>query len=472
MSILPANGKRFEVQVPVAIIGGGACGLVAALTLADAGIPPLVLERDSMPTGSTGLSSGMIPACGTSMQRAEGVEDSVVALVHDIQAKAKGQADPDIVQAVAAASGPTVEWLVARHGIELTLVGGFLYPGFSALRMHAPPSRQGADLMASLLRAAESAGIHIMTNARVTDLIAEADGRVVGLRMERPDGTVEDVGCQALILACNGFGGNPAMVREYIPEMAAASYFGHPGNQGEAVIWGTALGASARHMGAYQGHGSVATPHGILITWALMMNGGLQINNLGQRFSNEHRGYSEQSVDVLAQPDGLAWLIFDDRLLTLGHEFAEFNLAEAAGAVRHGADGASLAQAIDVPITALALTLAEATAHAAGQSSDPFGRDFTTQPPLQAPYHAIKVSGALFHTQGGLEIDAAARVLRPDGTPLPNLYAGGGAACGVSGSQVWGYLSGNGLLTAVNLGRLAGQTAAKYVMDIEQGNRT
>jgi fumarate reductase flavoprotein subunit len=70
------------------------------------------------------------------------------------------------------------------------------------------------------------------------------------------------------------------------------------------------------------------------------------------------------------------------------------------------------------------------------------------------------VTGALFHTQGGLVVDAHARVLDAQGTPLPNLYAGGGAACGVSGAHVWGYLSGNGLLAAITLGRLAGVSAA------------
>lgn len=101
--------------------------------------------------------------------------------------------------------------------------------------------------------------------------------------------------------------------------------------------------------------------------------------------------------------------------------------------------------------------------YAAGRAADPFGRDFTAKPALTPPFRAVKVTGALFHTQGGLAIDGAARVLRPDGTALPNLFAAGGAACGVSGAHVWGYLSGNGLLAAIGLGRLAGADAAALV---------
>ena len=457
------NNTKFDASVPVIIIGGGACGLVAALTLADSGIGSLVLERDPIPSGSTALSSGMIPACGTHIQRAAGVEDSAELLIHDIQSKAMGQADTTIVKAVADASGPTVEWLIANHNINLTLVDGFLYPGFSALRMHAPPSRQGADLMAGLLRATELADVHIMTNALVTVLLTMTDDRIIGVIVQRPDGSEEKIGCQALILACNGFGGNPAMVQEHIPEMAAAEYFGHPGNQGDAIKWGDTLGAAVRHMGAYQGHGSIATPHGILITWALMMEGGIQVNCFGERFSNEHRGYSEQAVDVLSQPDQIAWLIIDDRLLNLGREFEEFKLAESAGAVRHGSNIEDLCRITNIPSSQLKVTLTQVFQYSSGEHLDPYGRIFTTHPPLVPPFYAIKVTGALFHTQGGLVVNNQARVLRKDGKPFPNLYAGGGAACGVSGSQVSGYLSGNGLLTAVNLGRLAGQAATKQI---------
>ena len=83
------------------------------------------------------------------------------------------------------------------------------------------------------------------------------------------------------------------------------------------------------------------------------------------------------------------------------------------------------------------------------------------KPALKPPYYAIRVTGALLHTQGGLEIDVDGRVLHPDGTPLPNLLAAGGAARGLSGPDASGYLSGNGLLSAAVLGRICGRTAAR-----------
>jgi fumarate reductase flavoprotein subunit len=94
---------------------------------------------------------------------------------------------------------------------------------------------------------------------------------------------------------------------------------------------------------------------------------------------------------------------------------------------------------------------------------DRYGRRFSADQVGKPPLHAVKVTGALFHTQGGLAIDAKGRVRRKDGTGFPNLFAAGGAAAGVSGSTAAGYLSGNGLLTATVLGRLTGETAAEQI---------
>ena len=464
MSVTPAAGVEFSVSVPVLAIGGGAAGLTAALAARDAGSEVLVLERDPSPSGSTALSSGMIPAAGTKVQAARGVDDGAALFAADIQAKAQGKNDPAFVAAMTAASGPTIDWLIERHGLSLTLVEGFLYPGHSRSRMHAPPSRSGAELMAGLLTAARSAGADIMTGAHVLMLYAEADGRVRGVSVRRPDGTQENIGCGALVLACSGFGGNPDLVRRYIPEMGAAYFHGHAGNRGDALLWGEALGAATRHLGAYQGHGSVATPHNVLITWALMMEGGIQVNRHGERFSNEHGGYSEQAMHVLAQPGGVAWNIYDERLHRLGLGFEDYRDAVSAGAVKQADGVAALAAACDVPEAALSATFAEMARLASGRGSDRFGRDFSAKPALSAPYCAAKVTGALFHTQGGLVVDADARVLRAGGAPLPNLFAAGGAACGVSGSGGDGYLSGNGLLAAVVLGAKAGAAAARLAI--------
>jgi fumarate reductase flavoprotein subunit len=458
--VLPAAGIDFPLEVPVLVIGGGACGLVAALAAHDAGTDVLVLERDASPSGSTAMSSGMIPAAGTALQAARGVADTPAIMAADIQAKAHGENDLGMVDAVCAASGPTIDWLVQAHQVPLTLVEGFLYPGHSQPRMHAPVSRSGADLVAGLLTAANAAGIDIVCDATVTTLFADPDGRVRGVELQRPDGAIERIGCAALVLACSGFGGNADLLARHIPELKGAMYYGHTGNRGDALLWGEQLGAAVQHLGAYQGHGSLAMPHAILITWALMMEGGFQVNMNGERFSCEHDGYSEQAMRVIAQPGGTAWNIYDERLHKLGLDFEDYRDAIKGGAIRSADSIAALAELCGLPPAALAATLAETQLLAAGQGSDAFGRDFTGKPALTGPFYAVKVTGALFHTQGGLRVDTEARVLRGDGTPLPNLLAGGGAACGLSGRGRDGYLSGNGLLMATVLGAKAGRSAA------------
>lgn len=450
----------FSFSVPVLVIGAGAAGLIAALAARECGAGVLVVERDRLPRGSTALSAGLIPAAGTRWQAEAGIADTVEDLAGDIVRKAGGEPDRAAVSFVAAASGRALEWLADAHGLPFSVVTNFRYPGHSAHRMHGLPTRSGEELVDRLRQAAEAAGVDILCGARADTLFADADGRISGIELVRPDGSAERVGARALVLACNGYGGNSTLVRRYIPELADALYFGHPGNQGEAVLWGESLGAALRHLSGHQGHGSVAHPHGILITWATIMEGGFQVNAAGRRFSDETRGYSEQAAAVIAQPDGVAYTIFDTRIAAVARQFDDFRAAEAAGAVIRADAAADLAIALGIDQTAFCDSLRAVEDLKAKGGTDRFGRRFAGVSRLEPPYFGVKVTGALFHTQGGLAVDEQARVRRKDGTPLPNLFAAGGAAAGVSGSTAAGYLSGNGLLTAVAYGRAAGRSAA------------
>jgi len=445
----------------VVVVGAGGTGLCAALAANDSGAQVLVLERDPTPLGSTAMSTGLIPACGTPEQAVAGIEDSAERFAADIRAKTKGAIDEDIVALVTGESAETVRWMRDDHGVPLSLMDGWLYPGHSARRMYGTPNRSGGELMAALESAASSAEIPVLTEATVTALYVD-DGLVNGVRVERPGGETEDIGCGALVPACSGFGGNADLVARHIPEMTGATYHGHPGNRGDAIVWGEALGAQVADIAAYQGHGGLAAGHGVPILWPAIMEGGFQVNLDGHRFSDESAGYSEQAALVNAQPRQLAWYVMDRRGYELMCEFDDFREALRAGAVVEAAGEAELAKRTGVPEQALAKSFAQVRAANSGKAADPFGRDFTGKPALAPPYYAARVTGALFHTQGGLAINRDAQVLRRDGSAFANLFAGGGAARGISGSGAAGYLAGNGLLTATTLGRIAGQGAAAY----------
>jgi fumarate reductase flavoprotein subunit len=430
--------------------------MTAGLALGRAGIESLILERDRVASGSTALSSGFVPAAGTRAQTRQSiVDDSATLFAEDVQKKARGTADPALVAAYTRSVATAVDALESEHGIEWQVLDNFLYPGHRRHRMHAVAERSGASLMHRLARAGEASGLMVMHDSRVIELWVDVDDQVTAVGTLRPDGQIERVGCRALLLACNGFGGNPVLLAELLPEMKSATYAGHTGNDGSAILWGRALGADFADLGAYQGHGSWAIPQGALLTWGLMMEGGVQVHSGGLRFHDETQGYSEAAVAVLGQPGAVAWCVFDDPILAFAEDFPDFREARAAGAVRSAQDAAGLAAAIGCDPVGLQQTLASIR-----PGSDPLtGRTFNRA--LSGRLHAAKVTGALFHTQGGLLIDDRCRVLRKGGhQAFPNLWAAGGAARGVSGKAVWGYLSGNGLLSAIGGGHLAAQTIA------------
>jgi succinate dehydrogenase/fumarate reductase flavoprotein subunit len=463
MTILPLPEAGFDASVDVAVVGGGACGMTAALAAADAGAEVMVLERDAKPAGVTAMSQGFICAAGTRAQREAGVEDSAAALLADILAKTRGQTDPGFAAVVARESGPTVDWLTDR-GVPLSLEtawrGDF---GHTRPRLHGVPGRNGAELLARLAEAAEHAGALISTSAQVSALYADGEGRVAGLRVSRPDGNEEHLGCRAVVLATCGFAASRAMIQRFIVGHSDIPVFTHAGDDGAGIAWGMELGGAVADMAAFQGYGALQAESGILVNYNLVMEGGIQVNREGRRFSNELEDISGQSLKVLAEPGGQAWVVYDERLHRSNQRWHEYGLLQQTGMIREADNVHALAHLTGLPADALAETLDAARRAARGVEHDRFGRDFTACPPLGERLYAVRVTGALFHTQGGLVVDEHAGVCRPDGSRLPNLYAGGGTARSVSGPGVWGYLPAMGLCMAVTLGRLAGQSAARGI---------
>ena len=450
------EGSRGTVEAPLVVVGAGACGMVAALAAAKRGTRTFLLEKGTEIGGNTARSTGLIPAAGTRFQHEVGVfDDSPRLMAHDILRKNDHESDPALTHLLCEESGPLVEWLVDEAGCEMVCYRDFLYPGQSRHRMHGPRDSYGTELVRQLQGAVhEDPLITMHTNTPVNGLLF-SDRRVTGV--ETGEGPLK---AGAVVLALNGFGGDEGMVERYLgPEAASALYFGSPNNTGEGIRWGMDLGAATDRMASYQGHASVAAPDGPLVTWGLVVNGAILVNRRGHRFGCETVGYSEYAGSVLSQPGGEAWEIFDGKVhsASLGTRFDE---VIEAGKVTRSETPEDLARKLGLPAGALAETIAETNRSACGETLDAFGREEFLGGPFEPPYYGIHVRGALFHTQGGLRVDTRARVLHPDNMPIPGLYAGGGTAVGVSGSGYRGYSSGNGLLAATVLGKVAGEEAS------------
>ena len=438
------------------VVGAGACGMVGAIAAARRGLRVLLLDKGDEPAGNTVRSTGLIPAAGTRFQREAGIEDdSPERMAQDILKKNNHESDPEITRLLCEESGPLVEWLSDEAGCEMVCFTDFLYPGHSRLRMHGPPTGYGTELAAALERAVRGEPrIDLLTGAPAAGLMWDGS-RVTGVKTG--DGNVE---AGAVLLALNGFGANERMVRHHLgARVADAVYYGSPNNTGEGIVWGADLGAATEHMGAYQGHASVAFPDGPLVTWGVVVNGAILINRHGRRFGNEMVGYSEFAAEVMSQPGAEAWEIFDEEVYEASRDTRLKEVLEAEKV--HRFDSLEeMGSVFGLPPEALAETIEETNRCARGAEADPFGREGFAGGPLETPFFGIHVRGALFHTQGGLKVDEKARVLRENGTVVPGLYAGGGTAAGVSGSGHAGYSSGNGLLAAAVLGKVAGEHAA------------
>lgn len=439
------------------VIGAGACGLAAAIAAHDEGLSTAILEKLPRLGGNSALSTGSVPGAGTRFQKEEGIEDSADRFRADLMRIAPETDNAELLHRLTAVSAETVEWLVDTVKARLKLVTAYKHIGHAVCRLHAPPSRRGMDLVDDLVSAVEQRDIPIALGNAVVDLLEE-NGAVVGVRVTSGD-EVSEIRARKVLLAVNGFAANSDLVRRFCPEIAGAQYFGAPGSTGEAVIWGEKIGADLQNMGAYQGYAGVSDPHGGLLSWTTVEKGAFMVGPDARRFGDESLGYSGYARIVLEKAKQ-AYTIFDQRIFDIAALEEEFLELAKYGAFKEADNPRDLANAAGLDADVLEEEFNAYNAAARGDQADRFGRNDLA--PLTGRLYIGRVVPGLFHTQGGLRIDGDARVLRKSGEPVPNLYAGGGAAAGISGREgALGYASGSGLLTAIALGRLAALSSAR-----------
>ncbi|MCR5820925.1 MAG: flavocytochrome c [Bacteroidaceae bacterium] len=441
----------------IVVVGAGGAGLSAAVAAAetDSVLKIVVLEKQGILGGNTNYSTGGINAAETAIQQELGIEDSKQLFYDDTMRGGKYENIPSLVRNLVNNASATISWLTGL-GADLTDVG--LMGGSSVRRTHRPKggSAIGPHLMKILKAACQKENIELRTSNRVTGLLSAADGSVTGVRVQNADGSSYKLAAQAVVIATGGFGANIPMVAQLQPSLSGFATLNHPGATGDAFAWVTNIGGATVQMANIQIHPTAEANSHILITEAVRGNGAILVNNKGQRFCNEMDTRDVVSAAILAQTQGEALLVFDQKVRK---SLASIETYTSQHLLSEGNTIAALAAAVSVPDETLSQTISRYNIQQKAGRDDDFGRSATAMPVSldTPPFYAVRVTPAIHHTMGGLSVNTQTQVLRADGTPIVGLYAAGEVTGGLHGAN---RLGGNGVADIVVNGRLAGLAAA------------
>ncbi|MEM5775074.1 MAG: FAD-dependent oxidoreductase, partial [Anaerolineaceae bacterium] len=110
-----ANGlpAKWDRETDVVVVGYGGAGACAALSAREGGAEVLILEKQVVPGGSTAICGGVFYASNTSVQKANGIEDTADKMYEHYMNAGKGFNDPKLSRIAADQSGPNIEKLIA-----------------------------------------------------------------------------------------------------------------------------------------------------------------------------------------------------------------------------------------------------------------------------------------------------------------------------------------------------------------------
>ncbi len=438
-----------RVEVDLAVAGAGACGLMAALRASEnRDVVVAVLEKDAREGSNAAVSSGSLAAAGTRWQRDAGIKDSPQQHADEILAQSGDERQRDLVEALCQVAPDYVSW-IADSGYALEVGVDMTRKGMSVPRLHADPLRRGGGPLITHLRSLLAArdNVALMEDAPVRSLQVFGSGpavTVMGLTARQGRRQVE-VAAGRVVLATDGFAGNPELMRRHCAALGDPFFGGTSASTGDSVAWLEELGVEFVNMGACLRHGQVTVGHGTRVNPNLPWLGAVLVNTAGRRFVDEQaHGYSGLAGVIQAQPGQRAAMVWDAQAQETARHSEMMRESAEAGAIRQASDVAALASAlrVDQPV------LEESLRPVLGRRS------------LQAPFHYAWLTHGVLTTQGGAAIDPRGRVLRPDGSPVRGLRAGGGVAVGLAGERSEGYSSGNGLLAAFGMGWVIGTEVA------------
>ena len=474
-----ANAR--DMDADAIVIGAGASGLCAALTLSLGGASVIVLEQMPECGGLTNYAEGMF-AVESRMQKVDKVSLTVDEAFKTHMEETHWLANARLVRTFLERSSGTIDWLESL-GAEFSDL--FSISPYTPRVWHQLEGFGREGLIKPLYAKAQAEkGIRVLLESTARSLLT-GEGRVVGVVAEDKDGNTVHAKARAVIIASGGYQDNKEWVDKYCKSGFTRPV--QPAKQtGGPIQMAWEVGAAADGMGVMQ---TVVLIPSEDIGSQLMVAGyqpRLWVNQLGERFCDESICWKFPLAGnaVAIQPNAVAYCIFDEETkifmkdrgirYVLGVFFDiserlsdidnELERGEKEGKVLQGSSLQELAEKIDVPFEAFVSTVDEYNECFDSNYDFIFGKDRTHLQPIRRPsLYAVRLGPAAFITSGGIKINHKTEVLNRDDKAIPGLYAVGCCAGGLFGDTYEVSTTGGSLSFAATSGRIAGESALGYM---------
>jgi succinate dehydrogenase/fumarate reductase flavoprotein subunit len=467
-------------HVDVLVVGAGPAGLCVAIEAARGGLRVSLIEATEVVGGTLHVSAGHLSAAGTRLQAERGIDDRPDLHLADVMEFGGGRADPTLVGLAVDEAPKTIDWL-GDQGFPFADEVPAIYGG------HRPYSRPrtywGRDKGLSILEVLRRQLDELLVSGRVTlDLgtrmsrLLTDDGAVVGVQATAGRGQAPTrIHAGVTVLACGGYGANPALFAELTPGSPRLVTNAMPASQGDGLV-------AAREIGAAVRGGELHTPRlGLLETisgradmWAAMLDLTPGNRDVCEIWVNAHgeRFVAEDGTDVtllehavLRQPGAQFWVVLDSAgLARIGSPVRQWDVdrfvaeATADGPIHVADTMAALAEQVGIDSGALAQSVSRYNA-STRSGSDPYGRTQFGGALDQPPFYAIRTPATLLCSFGGVVVDAQFRVTTADGACIGGLYAVG-EVLGMGATSGAAFCGGMSLTPALSFGRLLGRRLA------------
>lgn len=461
----------------VIVVGGGLAGLSAAHTVLERGGRVVVIDKNPFLGGNSTKATSGINGALTRTQVALGIKDSPDQFLKDTAisaSKGKSEEPYPLAKVLTYESAPAVHWLQDSFNLDLSLVsrlGGHSFPRTHRGKEKFPGMTITYALMQKLEEITEdgSGRARILIKCKVEKLTRGANGEINGVEyVDLTDGSHHRES-GPVVIATGGYGADFAddsILKRVRPDICHLPTTNGDHCTGDGIKMSEAVGASVVDITAVQVH-----PTGLvhpddpdakvkfLAAEALRGCGGVLIDRHGNRFCNE-LGRRDYVSGMMWKSDGPFMLLLNSK----ASKEIEWHCKHyvGRGIMKRFENGREIANYLKIAPEKLEDTFKKYNS-VAESGNCPFGKKYFHNLPLTMNefYHVAQVTPVIHYCMGGLRISPDAEVMTESGV-IPGLYATGEVCGGVHGQN---RLGGSSLLDCVVLGRVAGASVARYLLN-------